>query len=475
MSALIRVPVASTPVRTTYARRRHHSQESDGQENSREEIAFLVDGATHGTVHDYQLAAWLMAVVWRGMTPAESAALTEAMLHSGEVLDFGDIPGGKVDKHSTGGVGDKTSLVIAPVVAAAGAGTKPGRVLVQIPPVYVPPRVYVPMISGRGLGHTGGTLDKLEAIPGFNVKIPLKRFREILRTCGCAMIGQTGEIAPADRLFYSLRDVTGTVESPFLICASIMSKKLAEGIDGLVLDVKTGSGAFMKTDEEAAFLAELMVETGHRMGKRVVALLTDMDQPLGLKVGNALEVEEAIDVLNGTGPEDLRELCLELAAWMIHLGVQAGTIGDARKLAAEVIRSGEAFKKFRELVKLQGGDAAAIDDPSKLPRARFSMDVTSPSSGCVVAIQCEDVGTACVILGGGREKKEDSVDPAVGIVLHKKVGEPVEFGESLCTLHYNSEERAGRAKALIERSYRIGDSIPPSRKLIRRIISGHEN
>jgi pyrimidine-nucleoside phosphorylase len=422
----------------------------DGAELSRPEIEFLVRGYTAGQIPDYQASAWLMAALLKGLTRAETAALTDAMLHSGEMLDFSDLPAAKIDKHSTGGVGDKTSLVLAPLVAAAG--------------------LYVPMISGRGLGHTGGTLDKLEAIPGFNVKVSLKRFREILRTCGCAMIGQTAEIAPADRLFYSLRDVTGTVESPFLICASIMSKKLAEGIDGLVLDVKTGSGAFMKTDEDAAFLAELMVETGERMGKKVVALLTDMDQPLGRKVGNALEVDEVIDVLLGGGPADLRELCLELAAWMIHLGVQAGTIGDARKLAEEMIRSGQAMKKFRELVKLQGGDGGAIDDPSKLPRARFSMEVTSPSSGFVAAIQCEDVGTACVVLGGGREKKEDSVDPAVGIVLHKKVGDSVEFGESLCTLHYNSDARAARAKALMERSYRIGDSVPAPRKLIHRII-----
>jgi pyrimidine-nucleoside phosphorylase/thymidine phosphorylase len=422
----------------------------DGAELSRPEIEFLVRGYTAGQIPDYQVSAWLMAALLKWLTRAETAALTDAMLHSGELLDLSELPAAKIDKHSTGGVGDKTSLVLAPLVAAAG--------------------LYVPMISGRGLGHTGGTLDKLEAIPGFNVKISLKRFREILRTCGCAMIGQTAEIAPADRLFYSLRDVTGTVESPFLICASIMSKKLAEGIDGLVLDVKTGSGAFMKTDEDAAFLAELMVETGQRMGKKVVALLTDMDQPLGLKVGNALEVEEVIDVLHGRGPDDLRELCLELAAWMIHLGVQAGTIGDARKLAEEMIRSGQAMKKFRELVKLQGGDVGAIDDPSKLPRARFSMEVTSPSSGFVAAIQCEDVGTACVVLGGGREKKEDSVDPAVGIVLHKKVGDAVEFGDSLCTLHYNSDARGARGKALMERSYRIGDSIPAPRSLIHRII-----
>jgi pyrimidine-nucleoside phosphorylase len=422
----------------------------DGHELSRAEIDSLVRGYTAGQIPDYQISAWLMAALLKGLTRAETAALTDAMLHSGEVLDLSEFPAAKIDKHSTGGVGDKTSLVLAPLVAAAG--------------------LYVPMISGRGLGHTGGTLDKLESIPGFNVKVSLKKFRDILRSCGCAMIGQTAEIAPADRLFYSLRDVTGTVESPFLICASIMSKKLAEGIDGLVLDVKTGSGAFMKTDEDAAFLADLMVETGQRMGKEVVALLTDMDQPLGLRVGNALEVEEVIDVLNGAGPEDLRELCLELAAWMIHLGVRAGTIEDAKKLAAEMIRSGQALKKFRELVKLQGGDVACVDDPSRLPRAKSSLDVTSPASGYVTAIQCEDVGTACVLLGGGREKKEDSVDPSVGIVLHKKVGDRVTAGEKLCTLMYNSETRVVRAKALTQQSYRIADSAAAPRKLIRRII-----
>jgi pyrimidine-nucleoside phosphorylase len=422
----------------------------DGHELARAEIEFLVRGYTLGQIPDYQVSAWLMAALLKGLTRAETAVLTDAMLHSGKVLDLSEFPARKIDKHSTGGVGDKTSLVLAPLVAAAG--------------------LYVPMISGRGLGHTGGTLDKLESIPGFNVKLSLSRFRDILHTCGCAMIGQTAEIAPADRLFYSLRDVTGTVESPFLICASIMSKKLAEGIDGLVLDVKTGSGAFMKTDEDAAFLAELMVETGQRMGKEVVALLTDMDQPLGLRVGNALEVEEVIEVLRGYGPDDLRELCPELAAWMIHLGVRAGTIDDARKLAAEMIRSGQALKKFRELVKLQGGDVACIDDPSRLPRAKSSLDVTSPASGYVASIQCEDVGTACVILGGGREKKEDSVDPAVGIILHKKVGDRVAAGESLCTLMYNSPDRAVRAQALIEQSYRIADSAPAPRKLIRRII-----
>jgi pyrimidine-nucleoside phosphorylase len=373
------------------------------------------------------------------------------MLHSGEVLDLSEFSAAKIDKHSTGGVGDKTSLVLAPLAAAGG--------------------LVVPMISGRGLGHTGGTLDKLESIPGFDVNLSVSRFRETLRACGCAMIGQTAEIAPADRLFYSLRDVTGTVESPFLICASIMSKKLAEGIDGLVLDVKTGSGAFMKTDEEAAFLAELMVETGQRMGKKMVALITDMDQPLGLRVGNALEVEEILEVLRGGGPEDLRELCMELAAWMFHLGGRAATIAEAKKLAGELIQSGKALKRLREMVALQGGDPAAIDDPTRLPRAKDSLNISSPRSGYVRAIRCEDVGTACVILGGGREKKEDSVDPAVGIILHKKVHDRVAAGEALCTLMYNSEARAVRAKVLMEQSYQIADSAPAPRKLIHRIIS----
>src|SRR5208337_4620505 len=272
----------------------------DSGEHSPEEIQFLISGYTKGDIPDYQMAAWLMAAWIRGLNRAEIAALTEAMLHSGEVVSHADIPGKKVDKHSTGGVGDKTSLILAPIVAAGG--------------------LTVPMISGRGLGHTGGTLDKLEAIPGFNVNLPVAEFRRVLESCGCAMIGQTAEIAPADRKLYALRDVTGTVESPYLICASIMSKKLAEGIDSLVLDVKTGSGAFMKSEEDAVFLAELMVETGEQMGKQVVALITDMDQPLGCMIGNALEVVEVVDVLRGAGPEDLRQLCLELAGWMLHLG-----------------------------------------------------------------------------------------------------------------------------------------------------------
>jgi len=423
----------------------------DGHELTRAEIAHLVDGYTRGEIPDYQVSAWLMAALLRGLTRAETAALTDSMLHSGQVLDLSEFAAAKVDKHSTGGVGDKTSLVLAPLAAAGG--------------------LVVPMISGRGLGHTGGTLDKLESIPGFRVDLSIARFREVLRECGCAMIGQTAEIAPADRKFYALRDVTGTVESPYLISASIMSKKLAEGIDALVLDVKTGSGAFMKTEKEAAFLAELMVETGQRMGKQVVALITNMDQPLGLRVGNALEVEECVDILLGRGPDDLRGLCVELGAWMLHLGGRADTVERSKQIAAELIDSGQALEKFRRMVELQGGNVGAIDDPSRLPRATHSLEIPSANAGYVSAIQCEDVGTACVILGGGREKKEDSIDPAVGIVLRKKIGDRVSAGEPLCTIHYNSESRAAQAMPLIERSYQITETPPAKTLLVRKIIS----
>jgi pyrimidine-nucleoside phosphorylase len=444
----------STPIRAIDVIRKKR----DGGELTRAEIEAVVNGYTAGTILDYQASAWLMATLLKGMTRAETAALTDAMLRSGEVLDFSDIPKAKVDKHSTGGVGDKTSLVLAPLVAAGG--------------------VTVPMISGRGLGHTGGTLDKLEAIPGFNVNLPVRKFREVLEACGCAMIGQTAEIAPADRKLYALRDVTGTVESPFLICASIMSKKLAEGIDGLVLDVKTGSGAFMKSDKDAAYLAQLMVETGERMGKKMAALITDMDQPLGRYVGNALEVVEVIEILRGGGPEDLRQLCLELAAWMFLLGGRAQNIEEGRTLSEDLIRSGAALAGFRKMVELQGGDTRVVDDPKALPRTKNTMDVPSPRSGYVTAIQCEQAGTACVILGGGRERKEDSVDPAVGFVLHKKVGDSVSKGEALCTIHYNSEALGERAKALLLGSFAIGDAAPAQKRpLIHRVItkSGEKN
>ncbi len=422
----------------------------DGIELSRAEIEGLVNAYTAGEIPDYQVSAWLMAVVLKGMTRTETAALTDAMLRSGEVLDLSSLPARKVDKHSTGGVGDKTSLVLAPLVAAAG--------------------IAVPMISGRGLGHTGGTLDKLEAIPGFNVNLPVAEFRRVLEVCGCCMIGQTAEIAPADRKLYALRDVTGTVESPFLICASIMSKKLAEGIDALVLDVKTGSGAFMKSEKDAAFLAELMVETGERMGKQMVALITDMDQPLGNMIGNALEVVECVEVLQGKGPEDLRELCLELAGWMLHLGGASKTVAEGKEQSAQLISSGRALEKFRKMVELQGGDPRVIDNARRLPQAQHTLEVRSSKDGFIATMQCEQIGTACVILGGGREKKEDSVDPAVGIVLHKKVGDRVATGESLATIHYNSEAKAARARELIEASCEIADAAPAKRPLVYRVI-----
>jgi pyrimidine-nucleoside phosphorylase len=413
----------------------------DGAELSNGEIESLVNAYTSGAVPDYQVSAWLMAVVLRGMTRGETAALTDAMLHSGVVLDLSSLAAKKVDKHSTGGVGDKTSLVLAPLAAAAG--------------------VVVPMISGRGLGHTGGTLDKLEAIPGFNVNLSVTEFRKVLETCGCAMIGQTPEIAPADRKLYALRDVTGTVESPYLICASIMSKKLAEGIDALVLDVKTGSGAFMKSEADSVFLAELMVETGKRMGKRTVALITDMNQPLGRMVGNALEVAEVVE----------RELCLELAGWMLHLGGVSDSVVEGKKQSEQLIDSGKALEKFRSMVELQGGDPRVIDDPARLPQTKQTVPVYSSRNGYVASVQCEQVGTACVILGGGREKKEDSVDPAVGIVLHKKVGDAVAHGEPLATIHFNAEDRGTRAKQMIEESFSIADSASrEKRTLIRRVI-----
>ena len=436
----------STPIRAVDV----ITKKRDGQELSSAEIESFIAAYTRGEIPDYQVSAWLMAVVLRGMTRGETSALTNAMLHSGEVLDFTEFPVAKVDKHSTGGVGDKTSLVLAPLAAAAG--------------------LVVPMISGRGLGHTGGTLDKLESIPGFNVNLSTADFRRILKQCGCCMIGQTAEIAPADRKLYALRDVTATVESPYLICASIMSKKLAEGIDALVLDVKTGSGAFMKKEEDAAFLAELMVETGKRAGKKVVALITNMDQPLGINVGNSLEVIECIDVLRGGGPEDLKELCLELAGWMLYLGNISDSVEHGKTKSKGLLESGEALKKFREMVQLQGGDVRAIDDPSLLPRAKHTRPVSSLKNGFIGEIDCHAIGVASVVLGGGRAKKEDSVDPAVGIVLHRKLGDRVAPGEPLCTIHYNSEAQAEQATALLEKSFKITDAAPSKKPLVLRVI-----
>ena len=423
----------------------------DSGELSREEINFLVSGYTRGDIPDYQMAAWLMAVWIRGMNRSELAALTEVMLHSGEVLDHSEIPGKKVDKHSTGGIGDKTSLILAPVVAAGG--------------------LTVPMISGRGLGHTGGTLDKLEAIPGFNVNLSLGEFRRVLRQCGMGLIGQTAEIAPADKKIYALRDVTSTVENIGLICASIMSKKLAEGIDALVLDVKTGSGAFMKKEEDSIRLAEVMVETGQRMGKKVVALITGMDQPLGRMAGHSNEVAESIEVLRGRGPTDLRDLSLALSAWMFYLGERTKTVEEGRRLAETMIASGQALEKFRQGIRLQGGDERVIDEPERLPIARLNFHVTSSASGFISGTNCEGFGIALAMLGGGREKKEDKIDHGVGLEFHKRIGDRVEIGEPLATIHYNSDAKLAEAKALIACSYFIGERAPQEKPpLVRRII-----
>jgi pyrimidine-nucleoside phosphorylase len=423
----------------------------DSAELSREEINFLISGYTRGDIPDYQMAAWLMATWIRGMNRSELAALTEAMLYSGKVLNLSRIPGRKVDKHSTGGVGDKTSLILAPIVAAGG--------------------LTVPMISGRGLGHTGGTLDKLESIPGFNVSLDLEEFFSVLRECGMGLIGQTAEIAPADKKIYALRDATGTVENIGLICASIMSKKLAEGIDALVLDVKTGSGAFMKSEEDSVHLAEIMVETGQRMGKKMVALITDMNQPLGRMAGHANEVIECIDVLSGCGPADLRDLSLELSAWMFFLGERTKSLKEGRRLAEEMIASGKAKEKFKQGIRLQGGDERVVDNPELLPKAASRADVTSASAGFVTSIQCEQLGTALATLGGGREKKEDSIDHAVGLEFHKRIGDRIEKGDPLVTIHYNSGAKLAEAKAQIANSYQIGEAAPSQKlPLIRRIL-----
>jgi len=426
----------------------------DGGELATAEITSLVEAFTRGDVPDYQMSAWMMAVLLKGMTTAETAALTEAMLKSGKVMDLGDLQGVKVDKHSTGGVGDKTSLILAPIVAAGGLS--------------------VPMISGRGLGHTGGTLDKLEAIPGFSVDLTPGEFMAVLKQCGCAIVGQTAEIVPADKKMYALRDVTGTVESKSLICASIMSKKLAEGIDALVLDVKTGSGAFMKQQKDAELLAQMMVDTGLRMGKKMAALITDMDQPLGRCVGNALEVLECVEILRGERKpmsEDLRELSIDLAASMFFLAEKVSSAEEGKKLAEEMIMSRKALGRFRDMVRLQKGDAEVVNDASRLPTAKNKIEFKADASGYIQSVQCEQVGVASLVLGGGRNKKEDVLDFAVGLELHKKVGDAVKAGEAIATVHYNSDAKLPEALSLLKQAYQIGsNAVTTPRVLVKKII-----
>jgi pyrimidine-nucleoside phosphorylase len=421
-------------------------QKRGGGALSRDQIRFFVDGVTAGTLPDYQASALLMAILLRGMTREETAWLTDAMVHSGVRVDLSDIPAAKVDKHSTGGVGDKTSLILAPIAAACG--------------------VAVPMMSGRGLGHTGGTLDKLEAIPGFRVGLSLEEMKRALKTTGCAMIGQTSEIAPADKKLYALRDVTGTVESIPLISASIMSKKIAEGIDALVLDVKTGSGAFMKTEADSRALAESLVAIGNASGVKTEALITDMSTVLGNAVGNALEVVECIEVLKGGGPSDLIEVTIALTARLLVLGKVAEDLADAETLARNAIRSGAALDRFRRIIAGQGGDPNVIDHPSRLPSVRDRHLVPAARAGYVTRLDAELVGRASVALGAGRDRVEDPVDPAVGIIVKARQGDAVHAGDPILEIHYRDRARLDAALALAGPAITIGDSAPPARRLI---------
>jgi pyrimidine-nucleoside phosphorylase len=421
----------------------------DGGELSAAEIGFLVRGIATGEVPEYQWAALCMATVWRGMNPRETAALVSAMLHSGTVIDLSDIPGPKVDKHSTGGVGDKTSLILAPIAAACG--------------------VTVPMVSGRGLGHTGGTLDKLESIPGFRVDLDLAAYRRIARDCGLVLIGQTAEIAPADRVLYALRDATATVESIPLITASILSKKLAEGIDALVLDVKTGDGAFMARREDARALAASMTTIGRELGKPVQALLTSMDAPLGRAVGNALEVKESLDCLRGGGPADLVEVSLELAAEMLLLGGVASDRAAALDRCRRAIADGTALDRFRRVVAAQGGDPRVCDDPDTvLPRAASVALLRAERAGYITRLRAWPVGQASMLVGAGRARVDSRIDPAAGILLERTVGDAVRPGDVIAAVHHNPAFAAAvpEALAMLASAVEIGPEPPAPRQLI---------
>jgi pyrimidine-nucleoside phosphorylase/thymidine phosphorylase len=424
----------------------------DGHPLDPAEIGWMVAGIASGEVADYQWSALLMAVLWRGMDDAETAALTDAMMRSGSVVDLSRVAGRKVDKHSTGGVGDKTSLILAPIAAACG--------------------VAVPMVSGRGLGHTGGTLDKLEAIPGFDVNLDLYGFQQVLARCGLVLIGQTAEIAPADKRLYALRDATATVESIPLISASIMSKKLAEGIDGLVLDVKTGDGAFMQKLEDSQRLAQTMVAIGRGLGKDVVALVTRMDQPLGRAVGNAVEVAECLACLRGGGPEDLVGLSVELAAEMVLLAGIEDTMEAARDRCLRAIADGSAYERFRMVVQAQGGDVGPLDDPTNWPAPAELVEVYASRSGVVEGLRARPIGHATMLLGAGRARMDSGIDHAVGVVLHKKLGDPVDSGEALATLLVNDATRLGEARGLIAGAYTIGDGPVKVPDLIVERIAG---
>jgi len=423
----------------------------DGEELSAEEIAFLVDGYTGGTIPDYQMSAFLMAVFFSGMTDREVSALTERMVQSGETVDLSSVPGVKVDKHSTGGVGDKTSLIAAPLAAAAG--------------------VVVPMISGRALGHTGGTLDKLEAIPGFRTNLGIDQFREQLLAHKLAFIGQTPEVAPADGKLYALRDATATVESIPLIASSIMSKKLAAGLDALVLDVKVGAGAFVKRQVDARRLAQMMVGIGRRMDKRVQALITDMNQPLGAAVGNALEVIEAIETLQGRGPGDLAEVCRELTAQMFLLGGIEKSIEGAREKFDRLLAGGYGLQKFAQVIAEQGGDARVVEDYSLLPAAQDEESIVAAADGVVAALEAEAIGRASMLLGAGRERVESKIDHSVGLVFEKKVGDPVTAGERICAIYSNDRSRLPRVREMLRKAVSISPEPVKTRPLVLETLA----
>lgn len=425
------------------------SKKRDGKELTTEEIQFVVDGYTAGKIPDYQVSALAMAIFFQDMTDRERADLTMAMVNSGETIDLSAIEGIKVDKHSTGGVGDTTTLVLAPLVAA-----------LDVP---------VAKMSGRGLGHTGGTIDKLEAIEGFHVEITKEQFIDLVNRDKVAVIGQSGNLTPADKKLYALRDVTGTVNSIPLIASSIMSKKIAAGADAIVLDVKTGAGAFMKTDKDAENLAHAMVRIGNNVGRQTMAVISDMSQPLGFAIGNALEVQEAIDTLKGEGPEDLTELVLILGSQMVVLAKKAKDLDEARAMLKEVMANGKALAKFKDFLNNQGGDGSIVDDPSKLPQAKFKIDVPAKESGVVSEIVADEIGIAAMLLGAGRATKEDEIDLAVGIMLRKKVGDKVAAGEPLVTIYANKED-VKAVEAKIYENIRVSDKAEAP-KLIHTIIT----
>lgn len=422
----------------------------NGAALTEEELQFMIKGYTAGEIPDYQMSAMMMAIYFRGMNEAETLALTMAMAKSGDMLDLSDIHGIKVDKHSTGGVGDKTSLALIPMVAALG--------------------IPAAKMSGRGLGHTGGTIDKLESFAGFTTGISEARFKDNVNRIGIAIMGQTADLAPADKKLYALRDVTATVDNMSLIASSIMSKKLAAGADAIVLDVKTGSGAFMKTEEDSFALAREMVKIGNSAGRKTIAVISDMDQPLGYAVGNALEVREAIDTLNGNGPADFVELCLTLGSYMAVAGEKAATVEEARALLEECIANKSALNKLADFIEAQGGDREWVYHPEKLPSASIAEEIEAPASGVVRRIVCDEIGMVSLILGGGRETKESEIDLSVGLVLHKKVGDAVKKGESLATIYANDREKLAAARQRFLGAYTIADEAVVKKPLIKGIV-----